>query len=403
MHTQYEKTSLTKKEVATFGGYIDWNTQPSIFKQYPSFLFSYSFGEIEEFHFLELSRMITSKEQILTKLYYKLSTPSAGNLHPLELYIQVRGIKGVISGIYHVDAKMSKFVLLQEIEEDGLEGELGLSCKFEGIIAIVSCVPFRSEWKYGVRALRYCYLDAGHQIAAIQASATIYQKEMTILSEFDVKSFNFAIGLKDEETVCAVISFAKETEKKVKPLKKPLLHVSPTDYSDSNGDLFEVLQKQPVLKSEIFPINTTKEQILQRRSARKFENVPFKNGEIERIMHTLTKDVYPLVCYSILFGDEKNEAGIYLNSKLLQKGEYKDRLAGILVDQLFIKNAQMIVVVTSKHFSAEKLMLAGALVHKIALESSEFKSTGIGAFYDKKLQDFLGTENYILYVCALGK
>jgi len=386
MHSQYEKTSLTKKGVAAFGGYIDWNTQPSIFKQYPSFLFSYDFGQIEEFRFLELSRMITSKENIGLKPYYKLSTPSAGNLHPIELYIQVRGIKGIISGVYHVDVQMSKFVLLQEIEEDGLEAELGLSHKYEGIIVIVSCVPFRSEWKYGVRALRYCYLDAGHQIAAIQASATIYHKEMTILSEFDVKSFNVLMGFKDEETVCAVISFAKETEKKVKALKKSLLHVSPTDYSDTNGELFEIVQKQPILKSKIFPISTTKEQILQRRSARKFEDTPFIKSELEYIMHTLTKDVYPLVCYSILLGHEN-----------------KDQLAAILVDQLFIKNAQIIVVVTSKHFSSEKLMLAGALVHKIALESSEFKSTGIGAFYDKRLQDFLGTQNYILYVCALGK
>jgi SagB-type dehydrogenase family enzyme len=403
MHSQYEKTSLTKKGVAAFGGYIDWNTQPTIFKQYPSFLFSYDFGQIEEFRFLELSRMITSKENIGLKPYYKLSTPSAGNLHPIELYIQVRGIKGIISGVYHVDVQMSKFVLLQEIEEDGFEAELGLSCKCDGIFVIVSCVPFRSEWKYGFRALRYCYLDAGHQLAAIQASATIYQKEMTILSEFDVKRFNLLMGFKDEETVCAVISFAKQTEKKVKALKKPLLHVSPTDYSDTNGELFEIVQKQPILKSKIFPISTTKEQILQRRSARKFTNTLCKNSEIEPIIQTLTKDAYPLVCYSILFGDEKNEAGIYLNSKLLQKGDYKDQLAAILVDQLFIKNAQMIVVVTSKDFSSQKLMLAGALVHKIALESSELKSTGIGAFYDKRLQDFLGTQNYILYVCALGK
>ena len=386
MHSQYEKTSLTKKGVAAFGGYIDWNTQPSIFKQYPSFLFSYDFGQIEEFRFLELSRMITSKENIGLKPYYKLSTPSAGNLHPIELYIQVRGIKGIISGVYHVDVQMSKFVLLQEIEEDGLERELGFSYKCEGIIVIVSCVPFRSEWKYGFRALRYCYLDAGHQIAAIQASATIYHKEMTILSEFDIKSFNVLMGFKDEETVCAVISFAKETEKKVKALKKSLLHVSPTDYSDTNGELFEIMQKQPILKSKIFPISTTKEQILQRRSARKFEDTPFIKSEIEYIMHTLAKDAYPLVCYSILLGHEN-----------------KDQLAVILVDQVFIKNAQMIIVVTSKYFSPEKLMLAGTLVHKIALESSEFKSTGIGAFYDKRLQDFLGTQNYILYVCALGK
>ena len=386
MHSQYEKTSLTKKGVAAFGGYIDWNTQPSIFKQYPSFLFSYDFGQIEEFRFLELSRMITSKENIGLKPYYKLSTPSAGNLHPIELYIQVRGIKGIISGVYHVDVQMSKFVLLQEIEEDGLERELGFSYKCEGIIVIVSCVPFRSEWKYGFRALRYCYLDAGHQIAAIQASATIYHKKMTILSEFDVKSFNVLMGFKDEVSVCAVISFAKETEKKVKALKKSLLHVSPTDYSDTNGELFEIMQKQPILKSKIFPISTTKEQILQRRSARKFEDTPFIKSEIEYIMHTLAKDAYPLVCYSILLGHEN-----------------KDQLAVILVDQVFIKNAQMIIVVTSKYFSPEKLMLAGTLVHKIALESSEFKSTGIGAFYDKRLQDFLGTQNYILYVCALGK
>lgn len=405
MHEVYEKTSLTQKRVASFGGYIDWITQPFVFKHYPEFLFSYSFGEKEQLEMLELFRCITSSEVIGAKPYYKLNAPSAGNLHPIELYVQIRGVKGIISGIYHVDVSTNRFVLIQEIEEDGIETAVGIFHKFEGIICIVSCVPFRSEWKYGERAIRYCYLDAGHQIAAIEATATLNNQEMTIMSDFDVANLNNLMGFKGEEFTCAVVTIGEKTVKSVKQLSKSLIHVAPTNYSDSKGYVPSVIAEEDILKSRIYPIATTKEAILQRRSARKFEDAPMTRDDFEHLMHIFSRSSYPLTCYCVVLRDDVKEAGVYVNGKMIESGVFTDKLIGLLIDQRFIKNAQMVTVITAKHFSSDKLMLAGAFTHKLYLEAQmrELGFTGIGAFYDEKMQEFLQTKDYILYVCAVGK
>ena len=62
---------------------------------------------------------------MLYEVITRLNVPSAGNLHPVELYVQIRGIKGIISGIYHIDALEERLVLLREIERDGLETYVG--------------------------------------------------------------------------------------------------------------------------------------------------------------------------------------------------------------------------------------------------------------------------------------
>ena len=405
MNLLYETTSLTKKNVASSGGYIDWHSQPSMFKHYPEFLFRYRFGENEQLCMPELFRTITSTEHIAANPYYKLNTPSAGNLHPIELYLQIRAVKGIISGIYHVDAKDGVFTLLQEIEQDGIETTVGLSYKYNGIIAIVSCVPFRSEWKYGKRAVRYCYLDLGHQIGSIKAAATIHNQETTILSDFSADELNHVMGFKDEEFACAVIAMGTLTQKEVKPLAKKLLHVMPTDYSDSSGELAEFFSQQSVFKSDMYAIATTKTSIYNRRSARKFEDTKMQNCDYEHLVHILGISSYPPSCYVVYFNDDFKEAGVYLNDASVKKGVFTDLFIEMIVDQRFIKNAQMLVVLSAKDFDTDNLMLAGMLTHKLYLEAEDrdVKCTGIGAFYDQKLQEFLGTQNSILYVCAFGK
>ncbi len=113
MHEWYERTALTPMRVARATGYIDWSMQPSLFKHYPEGLFSYDLNEHDALKVIALSRCVTSEHTVGGKPYVRLNTPSAGNLHPLELYVQIRGTQGIISGIYHVDAGRQKLVLIR--------------------------------------------------------------------------------------------------------------------------------------------------------------------------------------------------------------------------------------------------------------------------------------------------
>ena len=399
----YENTMLNRQKVAAQSGYIDWQSQPELFKQYPSFLFSYSFGQIEALEMIELSRRVTSRESRLHQEYLRLNSASAGNLHPLELYVQIRFIPGVLSGIYHVDVKNERLVLLEEINEDGLEADVGLTHRFEGIIFLLSSVVFRSEWKYAVRAIRYVYLDIGHQVGSIIASASIFSQSMTILSDFDVNRLNFVMGFKDEESVCAVLAFGKENEKKAKRLQKELLHVSPTDYSWMSMYSPEIIKREGVLKSRPPLFETTKEMILSRRSQRVFDLSKQQEGDMEYIFSFLKS--YPLECFAVVLNSIETEKGIYCNGLLNRVGDFAKECVKICVDQSFIKNAQALIVVTSPYCSGDKHMLAGAYGQMLYLKMLEqgIGVSGIGAFYDAQMQNLLETNNYILYVLAVGR
>jgi len=407
MNALYEETSLTPLRVARTSGFLDWSAQPTLFKHYPDFLFRYNFGTVAALRLVELSRMITSTKEIGKKPYHQLSVPSAGNLHPVELYVQIRGVKGVLSGIYHVDAGHSDIVLIREIEEDGLEPSVGIKGSLRGILFILTSVPFRTEWKYNERCIRYCYLDIGHQIGALHASIQLHKQKMTILSKFDKKALNELMGFKKEEFISAVTFCGEIQERVISSLKQNLMYVAPTDYSELSNDLAANVEKCEVMQSPIVELSNEvrEENILQRRSARYFnENATLQAQELEELMIKTDDILYPLSCHVILLKAREKKTGVYFKNRLVKEGEFTHQACKLLVNQKFVQNADLIFVISSKHFSSNTLMQSGAYVHNIYMEAEVkgFGCSGIGAFYDNQMRRFLDIDEYILYVCAVG-
>ncbi|MDM5270817.1 nitroreductase family protein [Sulfurovum sp. zt1-1] len=408
MQAIYNDTILTPLRVAKTTRFLDWNTQPSQFKNYPDFLYRYDFNEVEALKLVELSRCVTEFSKINGKPYYRLNTPSAGNLHPLELYVQIRGIKGVISGIYHVNPKDETMVLIREIETDGIEGALGISERFRGMIFLISLVPFRSEWKYADRAIRYCYLDAGHQLGAIMASAQILGQKCTVLSEIDRECLDQWMGFPSEEFSCLAVAIGEKTEKSVTPLKQPLIQVPAVDYIEGNLNVpsyLSGLKYDHTFTMKEWPSLTNSDCIYGRRSARYFIPNPLSAQDSRDFLALLANAPECMEIFCIVHRSEALDAGIYTAEGCISKGAYQQTVSHLMVEQHFIANAAIVMVMTAKVFSSEALMHAGAFVHQLQLFAQEkgIGCTGIGAFYDKKVQTFLNTENTILYACAIGE
>ncbi|MCW8820953.1 MAG: nitroreductase family protein [Sulfurovum sp.] len=407
MQILYSDTSLTPMRVARSSGYIDWASQPSLFKHYPDFLFRYRYESLAALKIAELSRCITSCSDIGGKPYYRLNTPSAGNLHPIELYVQIRGIKGVISGIYHVDAKEKCLVLIREIERDGVEPFVGLSNRFKGMLFIVSIVPFRSEWKYGERAVRYCYIDAGHQTGAILASAHVLGQKATILSDIDTLSLNEHMGFSTQEFSCMAVSVGEETDKSVEPFKSPLIQVAPTDYCESINTFSKYLDhyKYTVTYPPIQSFTENIATIYDRRSVRLFADTMLNREISDYFLQRSSQVSLPLSASVVILKNAAKDPGIYKEGKIQKHGEYADTMSHLLVDQSFIKNAAMVIIFTARKFTAHSMICAGTFAHMLHLEAvnNGIGFTGIGAFYDEKLQLFLETQDPIVYICALGE
>lgn len=402
----YEETVLTPLRVAQSSGYIDWATQPNLFKHYPDFLFRYPFSSEPTLEMLALCRMITSQHMIVNRPYYRLSTPSAGNLHPLEVYVQIRGIKGILSGIYHLDAGASSLVLIREIEHDGLESEVGLQAKYKGMLFILTVVPFRSEWKYGKRAIRYCYMDLGHQIGAIEMALATRQQEVTFLSDFDAQRLHQKMGLSDEEFVTAVIVSGSENKQPVEPLKYPLMKVSPLTYSEGSGYVETLLDVATPYKASSIAITkiATKEEIKSRRSARKFISNGMKKHQFEYFMQLLATPIKASSCYLLVMHERLLPSGVYRNNKLLFQGSVADTISALLVNQKFVLQSDIVFIITAQQASKDTLVTASRFGHYISMHA-EHLGVGyscIGAFYDNKLRTFLKSDDAILYVGVLG-
>jgi len=406
MHDLYDATALTPLRVARSGGYIDWASQPALFKRYPDFLYRCGFDAHPDLAPLALARCITFEAPVGGKPYYRLNTPSAGNLHPVELYVQIRGVKGVLGGIYHLDAARGELVLIRECGADGLEPLAGMAHRFDGFIVVMSVVPYRSEWKYGHRAWRYCYMDAGHQIGALYAAMDAYGRKPAFPEQVDFAALNRALGFRGEEFACAVMAVGAEGNREAAPLKTPLMHVAPTDYDESDGVVGEWIAQMPSGRRPILCPETSAGESVQRarRSARAFGAGAMTPDAFEHIMHVLRRLPGGITSHAVVLRPDHAEPGLYRGGEQVKTGAFAETMAALLVDQRFVAQGEIVMILSAPRYDADLQMAAAAFAHTLSLEAAARQAayTAIGAFYDKKLQTFLETSEYILYVGVFG-
>jgi hypothetical protein len=111
-----------------------------------------------------------------------------------------------------------------------------------------------------------------------------------------------------------------------------------------------------------------------------------------------------LESFAVVLQSDTLKRGIYKEGILLKEGDFADLAAALLVDQRFVKDGAVIMVLTAETFGPSELMSAGLFAQRLYLDAAEKDAgfSGIGAFYDKKLQNFLGTQQAIIYVGVLG-
>jgi len=100
---------------------------------------------------------VTNSSVLDTRTYFR-ATMSAGNLHPVELYVVGGGTAAVAAGVHHYDPLGHALTPLRE-------GDFG------GTSIVLTGIPWRTAWKYGERGYRHLYWDAGAMVANLLAVA----------------------------------------------------------------------------------------------------------------------------------------------------------------------------------------------------------------------------------------
>lgn len=132
--------------------------------------------------------------------------PSAGGLYPVETYIAAHAVEGLTPGVYHygVDRHQLEQLMTGDVRRDLENATLGQDiARRAAAVFVWSAVFDRCKWKYGQRAYRYIYLDAGHIGAHLALAATGLGLACCPVAAFYDGELNLLLGL-DGDTESAI-------------------------------------------------------------------------------------------------------------------------------------------------------------------------------------------------------
>ncbi|MEH2096145.1 nitroreductase family protein [Nostoc sp.] len=400
--------------------YVDASTQPSSFKVYPKFYRRVKLNLNNPVHsFISLTSAIT-----LEKVYkdgpYKLRVnPSAGALYPTEVYVQVRGVEGIIDGIYHLEVENNCLTLIYELIDDGLENYIIPGKSINGFIFLISCVYYRSSWKYQNRSMRYCLLDSGHHLGAIAASAFLHNRDIQLIFDFDKLTLNLDLGFENKEFITACAVLGEIQDKKIRSLRLKVPFVSGTDYFESNQFIEDAYQattqqksRQQKLEYPQFYFDRDKfyQTVWDRRSIRRFRKEAISQEDYLYVVQQLqqsipTENYEEIEIYSVVHRVGGMTPGLYRGTHLVKTGNFSEKTGYLCINQAIARDGAVTLFFVSDYLNYQTAMqIAGFLGQRLYLTSNYLgiQCSGIGAYYDDETQELLETNKDVLYGMVIG-
>ena len=417
----HELTNHSYRSVKINPNYVDSLTQPSVYKKYPTFYRRYSLEKDNVIHeLIKLTSTITLEKQYRNYTSQLRVNPSAGGLYPTELYVQIRGVEGILNGLYHLEVENNSLTLIYELIDDGLEAYICPGKTVQGLVFLISCVYFRSSWKYNNRSLRYCFLDGGHHLGAIEAAAYGFNYQVEFIFDFNKIGLNEVLGFENKEfiTAAAIVGEYEDIPRREFRLKIPF--VCGTDYFEPNFfieqgylDTIEPESDRQPLRSPQWSYDRQKflQTISQRRSARCYRKGSISQREFREIFEEVTQPIATqsreaIEIYFIILRVEGMESGVYRGMEFIKAGEFTEKSAYLCVDQRIASdNAVTLFLVANYQNYQTATQVAGLLGQRVYLASNyrAIACTGIGAYYDLETKEFLGAEKDILYALTIGR
>lgn len=227
--TSYERHKLT-------GHYLDWGTQPNVFKTYPGLktvplpavthwvaenLSRVLKATANEAHqkpldlnvltrILLLAQTITAKAKYGGADFFFRSVASAGALYPFELYVAALDVVGLEPGLYHWTVSSGALTLLRS-GRAAMEAAACVSRRSGALPAVglfVTAIYFRTSWKYRDRAYRYHLLDSGHLMENLALAMKALRIPFDLSYDFDDAQVNELLGVDEMREVCIAAAIA---------------------------------------------------------------------------------------------------------------------------------------------------------------------------------------------------
>lgn len=131
------------------------------------------------------------------------TTPSAGALYPLEVYVVVGDVDDLEPGVYRYGPDDHALVQVASGDRraDLAEAAVDQAWVQEAAIDLVfTAVPERTTAKYGERGIRYVHMEVGHAAQNVYLQAETLGLGVTVIGAFDDgKVHELVAALPDEE------------------------------------------------------------------------------------------------------------------------------------------------------------------------------------------------------------
>ncbi len=424
MFWYHAATKHSYNSVRTNPNRIAWEDQPSTYKNYPESYKKYKLDlDVAEDNFLYHIAGLTAKKTYPSGEYYLRINPSAGALYPNELYFQVRGVEGREDGIYHYEVCSSALTLLQSINEaEGIEPYLGFHTAMRGYLFLVSAVYYRSSWKYKNRAFRYCLLDAGHLLGSIEAAALLKPHAVQMLYNIEKKKLNRMFGFEGREWFLAGASMTVPMhECEVEAIEFTLPYVDASRSFEQNERIeqaycetmnLEACKRQ--IKAPKFTYNTAKfqETLFHRRSQRGFHEGAISKGQFNYILEMIEQPILSdcdeeVNVYVVVNRVLDMPLGLYKNGAYIKYGDFAQKAGYLSLEQYSLSQQGAVAFfLTSKAKNYQALYQKAGIIGQrlyVAAQYMQIGCSGIGAYYDDEVNEFVGNDEMVLYALAIGK
>ena len=224
----HERTKYHPETIASKNRALDWENQPSPFKDYrigqTIDLKPYLSDAIETSsdatarNWQRLSRLLFCSYGLTAKLpgmgapLYLRAAPSAGGLYPAEVYLISRGTPLLSAGLYNYQPQSHSLIHFWSSE---VWSDLQAACFWHPTLEntqlaiAITAIFYRSAWRYEDRAYRRIFLDTGHLLGNIELASAINDYRPHLIGGFGDRAMNELLYLDSEqEGAIAVIPLA---------------------------------------------------------------------------------------------------------------------------------------------------------------------------------------------------
>ncbi len=140
----------------------------------------------------------------------KRTAPSAVAIYPLEIYLAVGNVEGLVAGVYLYSPAGHELV---KMKDGDLRAELGnqITINKAAVDIVIAANNDKLTGRFGDTGIKWAYLEAGHVAQNICPQATALNFGTVTVGGFTEGQVKAVLGLTDNKSVLYVLPVGKKT------------------------------------------------------------------------------------------------------------------------------------------------------------------------------------------------